>query len=156
MNTIKSPRGSRRTACSSPVAVLLDHVHEEVRTLFGELEEWMTVLEDGGRDHLPKYDEVADASSLLDEVLDLLEAAVSEELSPDISATVVTYTQDTRKVASTKKARLSNAFDAGEAIADAISDWMDEYGETDAACSVRDLLAEAVQFEGSIEFPSAF
>jgi hypothetical protein len=81
-----------------------------VEDLRQEMEEWQQSLESNGMEHLPKYEEVEEAVTLLEQAVGELEELneLVGDLSDEIKNKPIYYTYDTRRKAGARWGRLSN------------------------------------------------
>ncbi len=143
----KKRTGSRNEPYSTTLEAAIADAASEVEALYSEMEEWASNMESNSMESLPKYDEVEECRSALENPKDVLEGI---ELPEGIGEIIVSFTQDTRKSASSRSARLGNALIA---LRDAESRLDDLIG---ALTERRDELTEACDELENIDFPGMF
>jgi hypothetical protein len=120
----RRPSGSRNTPIKSDLASAFDAGMSEVESLKEEIEEWKSSLESNNMEHLPKYEELEECYSNLENGLDALQGLTIPDFLGDVEAD---YTQDTRSSARSRSARLDNATRALEAAKEAAEGWLEDH-----------------------------
>jgi len=159
-------RGSKNEPYESTVQGAFDDAKSEVEALTDELVEWRESLESNSMEHLPKYEEVSEASEYLENAHDTLESVMLPEAVEDLP---VKTTQDTRRKATSRSYRAGNASALLHATMDALNEFADRDlsfapkdqrddldEENDAARSAADEIQIALDDLDSTMFPGMF
>lgn len=125
----RRPAGSANAPFTAELSSVLDDAAQDVSDLLEEMRTWQESLESNSMEHLPKYDEVSESVSALEQASDGQLDSLS--IPEFLTAEAVSYTQDTRRSAESRSGRLDNAMrmlDAGKGVVEA---WLEEFGELD-------------------------
>lgn len=114
--------GSRNEEMTGTVEGIIENFMGEIEALRDEMTEWQESMEGAEMEHLPKYEEVAEAAQYCEEVNDAMEGIEMDQLDPAVKAQPVTYTQDTRKKATSRSYRMGNVMRALEAVKDVVEE----------------------------------
>ena len=120
--------GSRNEHTTSTVEQGLIDAHAEIEALRDEMAEWADGLAGAGMDHLEKFQDIEDTHGELDQAADemgeLLETdGGGLDLFPQALLLLpITFTQDTRKRATARHHRLTNALMMANAAVDALEE----------------------------------
>tara|TARA_Y100000310_G_C20225164_1_gene597576 strand:- start:28 stop:501 length:474 start_codon:yes stop_codon:yes gene_type:complete len=154
------PRSVSNHECTLEEAV--DTFKSSVEDLKDEIEDWKSNLEGNDMTHLPKYEELKECVSILEEVVDKLEDV---ELPDVVKELEVSYTQRTRKVDCGRNNRMANATTIGESASCVLVEWVDEQNDgdvdnipdsVDEASSASDRLEEAIDQCNEVDFPRMY
>lgn len=125
----RRPSGSRNQLFNGTAQGCFEDGKSDVEGLKEEMDEWANSLESNNMEHLPKYEEVTECRDALEAALDRMESIEVPEVLGEVE---VTYTQDTRKSATSRSSRLDNARNQLEAAQAAAEQWLDENEELEA------------------------
>ena len=153
--------GSRNQPQSGTPQGAFEEAKSEIESLRDEMTDWKDNLEGNSMEHLPKYDEVSECVGALDQAVSELESAESEDWPEALDEITVTWTIDTRRSATSRSSRMSNALNALGAAIDGLSrasDCIEGLSEEDSdACeTIMGHLENAQSEAENASFPGMF
>ena len=150
------PLGQRAALMSDNTEGAFARGSEDIAGLKEEMQEWQESLESNNMEHLPKYDEVQEAVNALESASDTLEGIEFPECLSDVD---VTWHEDTRKSATSRSARMSNAYnalDAAKCAAEILLETMTEPEEGDDEAEAAESDEDREARESNIEAVELF
>lgn len=126
MNTTRRKAGSRVHPVKTFLGSAFEDARSEVECLMEEIREWQESLESNNMEHLPKYEEVSACYNELESANDLFQSLEVPEALEELE---ISFTQDTRQEANSRRGRMGNADTALCAVQSAAEDWLSENEE---------------------------
>lgn len=140
------PKGSRNESFTMSITDAISSSVDEVQCLYDEMQEWQSNMECNSMESMPKYDEVSECVSNLENAeFDQVDPSQASDVCDAIS---ITFTQDTRRSATSRRARLENAMSGLTAARDEIRAQIDNLEELYQALETACDNLEQVDFPG--------